>query len=109
LRLLELSQPPDAVFCANDVIALGAIDGARSRGMRVPEDLWIVGYDDIEMAGWGAYDLTTVRQPLAEMAALATALLARRISGAAGAPAVHCLPNELVIRGSTAHARPKEP
>lgn len=109
LRLLELSQPPDAVFCANDVIALGAIDGARSRGMRVPDDLWIVGYDDIEMAGWGAYDLTTVRQPLSEMATLATALLVRRISGAAEAPAVHCLPNELVIRGSTAHARPKEP
>lgn len=109
LRLLELSQPPDAVFCANDVIALGAIDGARRRGLRVPEDVWIVGYDDIEMAGWDAYDLTTVRQPLSEMAELATTLLVRRISGAAEVPALHCLPNELVIRGSTAQARPKEP
>ena len=109
LRLLELPRPPDAVFCANDVVALGAIDGVRSRGARVPEDIWIVGYDDIEMAGWGAYDLTTVRQPLAEMAALAAALLVQRIAGAGGTPATHCLPNELVIRGSTAHARPKEP
>jgi len=108
LRLLELAQPPDAVFCANDVIALGAMDGARSRGMRIPEDLWVVGYDDIEMAGWGAYDLTTVRQPITGMAALATSLLVQRLSQPGRKPGLHCLPNDLVIRGSTAHARPKD-
>lgn len=101
-RLLELARPPDAVFCTNDVIALGAIDGARARGLRVPEDLWVVGYDDIEMASWGAYDLTTVRQPLDEMVGLAVGHLRARIRGDASPPARDCLPNGLVIRGSTA-------
>jgi len=101
-RLLELAQPPDAVFCTNDVIALGAIDGARARGLSVPEDLWVVGYDDIEMASWGAYDLTTVRQPLEEMVGLAVGHLRSRIRGDTSAPVRDCLPNGLVIRGSTA-------
>jgi LacI family transcriptional regulator len=110
LRLLDLAAPPDAVFCANDVIALGAIDGARSRGLRVPEDLWVVGYDDIEMASWDAYDLTTVRQPLEEMARLATELLAGRMREPGRTAGTHCLPNDLVIRGSTARRPfPAEP
>jgi LacI family transcriptional regulator len=101
-RLLELAHAPDAVFCTNDVIALGAIDGARARGVRIPEDLWVVGYDDIEMASWGAYDLTTVRQPLDEMVGLAVGHLRSRIRGEVFAPVRDCLPNGLVIRGSTA-------
>ena len=103
-RLLEIAQPPDAMFCTNDVIALGAIDGARARGLSVPEDLWVVGYDDIEMASWGAYDLTTVRQPLAEMVGLAVGHLRSRMRGASGPAVRDCLPNGLVIRGSTARA-----
>lgn len=110
LRLLDLAAPPDAVFCANDVIALGAIDGTRSRGLRVPEDLWVVGYDDIEMASWDAYDLTTVRQPLEEMARLATELLAGRMREPGKTAGTYCLPNDLVIRGSTARRPfPAEP
>jgi LacI family transcriptional regulator len=101
-RLLELAAPPDAIFCANDVLAMGAMDGARGRGVRVPEDLWLVGYDDIELASWGAYDLTTVRQPMDQMVAQAIDLLLARIADR-GAPIAHkCLPNELVIRSSTA-------
>lgn len=102
LRLLELANPPDAVFCANDVIALGAIDGARSLGLRIPEDVWVVGYDDIEMASWDAFDLTTVRQPREDMARTAVKLLIERIGSSSQEWAIHCLPNELVIRGSTA-------
>lgn len=101
-RLLDLARPPDALFCTNDVIALGAVDGARARGLRVPEDLWVVGYDDIEMASWGAYDLTTVRQPLDEMVGLAVGHLRARMRGDASPPVRDCLPNGLVIRGSTA-------
>jgi len=102
LRLLDLARPPDALFCTNDVIALGAVDGARARGLHVPEDLWVVGYDDIEMASWGAYDLTTVRQPLEEMVALAVRHLRARMRGDASPVVRDCLPNGLVIRGSTA-------
>jgi len=103
-RLLELASPPDAIFCVNDVLAMGAMDGARARGVRIPEDLWIVGYDDIELASWGAYDLTTVRQPMEQMVAQAIELLLARI-GEPGRPVSHrCLANELVIRGSTGRA-----
>ena len=101
-RLMELASPPDAIFCVNDVLAMGAMDGARGRGARVPEDLWIVGYDDIEIASWGAYDLTTVRQPMEQMVAHAIELLLARLEDR-DAPVTHkCLANELVIRGSTA-------
>lgn len=107
-RVLELASPPDAVFCVNDVLAMGAIDGARARGARVPDDLWVVGYDDIEIASWGAYDLTTVRQPMGQMVAEAIDLLLARID-ARDAPVIHkCLANALVIRGSTArHSLPE--
>jgi LacI family transcriptional regulator len=109
-RLLELGTPPDAIFCVNDVLALGAMDGARARGVRVPEDLWIVGYDDIELASWGAYDLTTVRQPMEQMIAQAIDLLLARIADRARPIELQCLPNELVIRGSTARkALPEGP
>ena len=100
-RLLELGEPPDAVFCVNDVLALGAMDGARARGVRVPDDLWLVGYDDIELASWGAYDLTTVRQPMQEMVAEAIDLLLARIAHPDKPIERRCLPNELVIRRST--------
>jgi LacI family transcriptional regulator len=101
-RLLDLAAPPDAVFCVNDVLALGARDAARSLGVPLPEALWLVGYDDVEMASWTAFDLTTVRQPLAEMAAHAVRLLLRRIRGGGAASHEHLvLANPLVVRGST--------
>lgn len=101
-RLLEAANRPDAVFCANDIVALGAVDAARAYGIRVPEDIWVVGYDDIEMASWHAYELTTVRQPLHEMVDAAVQLLLKRIES----PDVHwvnrCLANHLVVRQTTA-------
>jgi len=103
--LLDLAQPPDVMFCVNDVIALGARDAARARGVDVPGQLWLIGYDDIEMAAWPAFDLTTVRQPLKRMAHEAVALLRDRVSGASLDHSTVCLPTELVIRGSTAGHR----
>jgi len=110
-RLLELASPPDAIFCVNDVLALGARDAARIRDVPVPEALWLVGYDDIEMASWPAFDLTTVRQPLTEMAAGAVTLLLGRIDGTREGRERVLLPNALVVRGSTArhaHAPPPD-
>lgn len=102
IRLLELGRPPDAIFCANDVLALGALDGARARRVRVPQDLWIVGYDDIEIASWEGYDLTTVRLPMRQMVIHAVERLLRRVEDR-DAPRQHIVfENELVIRGSTA-------
>ncbi len=68
LRLLDRDDPPDAIFCAADIMALGALDAARTKlGIAVPDELSIIGYDDIPMAAWPAYDLTTIRQPMKAM------------------------------------------
>jgi LacI family transcriptional regulator len=79
LDLLAAEPRPTAVFALNDVIAFGALDAARRVGVRVPAELSIVGFDDIDMAGWEGFNLTTVRQPLAEMARAAANLLLSRI------------------------------
>ncbi|RRO20333.1 LacI family transcriptional regulator [Saccharopolyspora rhizosphaerae] len=106
-RLLELESPPTAVFCANDLTALGAVDGAVSLGRRVPEDVWVVGYDDIALTAWDSYDVTTVRQPIAEMARASVRLLLERIGDRGLPPRKECFSSELVVRGSTARtARP---
>lgn len=64
-RLLQRDDPPEAVFCANDLIAMGAMDLARHKmKIKIPEELAIIGFDDIPSAAWPGYDLTTVRQPV---------------------------------------------
>jgi LacI family transcriptional regulator len=81
LDLLTAEPRPTAVFAANDVIAFGALDAARRLGVRVPAELSVVGFDDIDMAGWEGFNLTTVRQPLAEIGRVAAKLLIERIAG----------------------------
>ena len=100
-ELLSLDDAPTAVFCVNDLTALGALDGARSLGRRVPEDIWVAGYDDIAMSAWDAFDLTTVRQPIPEMVAMAVRMLLERIADPSLPPRHHRFPSELVVRGST--------
>ncbi|WP_433871919.1 LacI family DNA-binding transcriptional regulator [Saccharopolyspora sp. CA-218241] len=100
--LLSRQDPPTAVFCANDLTALGAVDGAVSLGKRVPADVWVVGYDDIAMTSWDSYDLTTVRQPIADMSRAAVRLLLARIDDRDRPARVEEFPCELVVRGSTA-------
>lgn len=96
-RLLALPTPPDAIFCAADIMALGAIDAARQAGLSIPDDLSIVGFDDIPVAGWPAYDLTTIRQPIAQMVATAVTLITAAESNTGQ---THLLPGELILRGS---------
>ena len=67
LQILSSTKRPDALFCCNDIMALAAIDAAREKGLTVPGDLAVVGFDDIPMASWNAYQLTTVRQPIERM------------------------------------------
>jgi LacI family transcriptional regulator len=69
--LLDLPQPPTAIFAANDDTALGVLEAARARGLRVPDDLSIVGFDDTEVARVASPQLTTVAQPLRRMGAVA--------------------------------------
>jgi LacI family transcriptional regulator len=100
--LLDLAHPPTAVFAGNDEIALGVIETARTRGLRVPDDLSVVGFDDTLLARMAAPPLTTVRQPLREMGgvALRTAL---RLADGEKLESHHIeLATELVVRASTA-------
>lgn len=78
-KLLSLPQPPTAIFAANDSSAMGAIEAIRSRGLRIPEDISVIGFDDLPQAQWMRPALTTVRQPLAEMGRIATRMLLRRL------------------------------
>ena len=79
LELLSEDPRPTAIFCANDVLAIGAIDAAVQLHLRVPDECSIMGFDDVEMASWQVFQLTTVRQPLARMAEAAARMLVERI------------------------------
>jgi DNA-binding LacI/PurR family transcriptional regulator len=103
--LLDLPEPPTAIFAFNDAIAVGAMHAARERGLRLPEDLSIVGYDDVTFATIVAPALTTVRQPLAEMGRTAVNLLVRMLDGRQGGTQQIELPTRLVVRQSTAPPR----
>ncbi len=94
-ELLDVNEPPEAVVCANDEIALGLMIAALSRGLRVPDDVAITGFDDIPMAA--LVQMTTIRQPIRELAATTARLLANRLIEPVGETV---LATELMLRGS---------
>ena len=97
---------PHAVFAVADIMAMGIIDGVRSAGLRVPEDISVVSFDGIEAGGWPPYALTTIKQPLAAMVGRGLDLLVARIGGSPVPDEVVSLRGELVIRGSARLAPP---
>lgn len=99
--LLALDDPPTAIFAGSDHQALGVQRAARDAGLRIPQDLSIVGYDDLPLAAWLSPPLTTVRQPLREMAALATRMVLTLAEGKELASMRMDLATELVVRDST--------
>jgi LacI family transcriptional regulator len=102
IAALPARERPDAVFAANDMLALGVIQGMTGEGLRVPHDVAVVGYDDIVFAAAAAIPLTSVRQPSRQMGAAAATLLIEQLSdpGAASVRSIVYKP-ELVIRAST--------
>lgn len=103
-RLLKLAEPPTAIFAANDLSAFGAIAAVGEAGLRVPDDVSVVGFDDIPMAAQVHPALTTVRQPFQQMAKAAVNSLLATMAGAEAPAARITLPAELIVRDSTAHA-----
>lgn len=99
--LLELRRPPTAIFAANDEMAYGAIDAIHSRGLKVPADISVIGFDDIPLSSHVFPPLTTMRQPLAELAARAVGDVVTLVQGGVVAPAKTAFPMELVVRQST--------
>ena len=102
--LLDLRRPPTAIFAANDNMAVGAIQAAAERGLSVPEDLSVVGFDDSDAARIVSPALTTVRQPLAELGRTAVSLLMRLIERQRVEALRVELATRLVIRSSTGAA-----
>lgn len=93
---------PDAVLCANDLTAIGLLDAARTRyGLRCPDDAAIVGFDDIPMASWESYRLTTVRLPVGEMVSEMVALLKRMVFDGEGVDERRLAPCALIERATT--------
>jgi LacI family transcriptional regulator len=100
-RLLERNLGFTALFAHSDLIALGAIRRLREAGLRVPDDVSVVGYDDLPVADFVEPALTTVHQPMREVGAVAAGLLLDQLAGGAPPPvAAHLLPARLVVRQS---------
>ena len=107
LRLLQSARSFSALFAFNDISALGAIRALREAGRRIPEDVSVIGFDDIQSAAYQNPGLTTIRQPLRQMGMTAAETLVRRITAPQTAeyPRNIVVEPELMVRGSTAAAR----
>jgi LacI family xylobiose transport system transcriptional regulator len=103
-ELLALPDPPTAVLCGNDLQALGVYEAARQAGLRIPDDLSVIGFDDLDCSNWCGPPLTTVRQPFEEMAAAAARLILAFAAGETPQSRIE-LSTTLVVRGSTAAPR----
>jgi LacI family transcriptional regulator len=100
-RLLSLSRPPSAIFAVTDMTATGAYGAARKRGLRIPEDLAIVGYNDIPLAGRLIPGLTTVHVPIHEFGSVAARMLLEQIETGMLTPRRVVFAPQLVVRGSS--------
>jgi DNA-binding LacI/PurR family transcriptional regulator len=97
-HFLASGQAPEAVFCVNDLMAFGALDRLRGAGLRVPADVSVIGFDDVPMAGWASYSLTTLRQDPARIAGEVVAILDRRSAEPEMPPVSVSFPVDLVVR-----------
>ncbi|MFI7699615.1 LacI family DNA-binding transcriptional regulator [Nonomuraea sp. NPDC049480] len=106
-RLLRLPDPPTAIFATNDGQAIGVYHAARRLGLRIPDDLSVVGFDDLPSMRWAIPPLTTIRQPLTKMAAAAASMLLKLAHGEPLPQRRVELATELVVRESTAAPPPR--
>ncbi len=98
-EMLATDSVPSAIFCGNDMTALGLLAGLREAGLEAPTDVAVIGFDDVDGAGFFSPPLTTMRQPFAELGALCLEVLLKAIAGEP--PAVHRIEPELVVRSSS--------
>ncbi|SNY77707.1 DNA-binding transcriptional regulator CytR [Enterobacter sp. CC120223-11] len=105
-QLLALPEPPTAVFCHSDIMALGALSLAKRRGLKVPDDLSIIGFDNISLSEFCDPPLTTVSQPRFAIGREAMLLLLDQISGQNVSSGSRLLDCELIVRGSTTKNKP---
>jgi LacI family transcriptional regulator len=101
-RLLSLEQPPTAIFASNDLTAFGVLDAIHETGLRIPEDISVVGFDDIPLASLAYPKLTTVRQPLVQIGQVAVRLLLEKLENPEREARRVTLATELIVRDSSA-------
>jgi len=107
LEILESPHRPTGLFCANDMLAMGALNAATKLGTAVPEELSVIGYDDVAMSAWERFDLTTVHQDIQGIASRGAELLLDRIGGHHGEPRRVIIQPRLVVR--TTDGPPRSP
>lgn len=100
LRLLDLEPRPTAIFASNDMMALGALDAIRERGLQIPHDISVIGFDDIPQASTTHPKLSTVRQPLEQMGRVGVQLLLEQLEASERQPRRVTLTTQLVVRDS---------
>ncbi|GAK13958.1 predicted transcriptional regulator of the myo-inositol catabolic operon [Geomicrobium sp. JCM 19039] len=100
LKLLSLEEPPDAIFAASDEMAMGAVQAAQSKGIQIPEDIAIVGFDDIKMASIFSPALTTIAQPTLNIGSKAMELAIKRMEGEVINKSQYILNDHLIVRKS---------
>jgi LacI family transcriptional regulator len=101
VELLSAPDPPTAIFCLNDVMAFGVLNAVKTLGLSAPADVSVIGFDDIWMASWEIFQLTTVHQPLTEMARASVDLLVERLAAPERSPRKLVFPSRLVVRATT--------
>jgi DNA-binding LacI/PurR family transcriptional regulator len=105
-RLLRGRERPDAIFYASDIMAIGGMEALREASLRVPDDVSVIGFDDVPLAGWPSHALTTVRQPVQDMVAAAIDVVGLgEAPPASGAPTIRLIQGMLVERSSTMDRR----
>jgi LacI family transcriptional regulator, repressor for deo operon, udp, cdd, tsx, nupC, and nupG len=106
-QLLAGNEPPTAIFCFNDEMAIGVMDHARKQGLRVPDDLSVVGFDDIRFSQYLVPALTTVSQPMLQIGQETVRLMLEILRGSNKRPKSVTLPHKLMVRESTAPPNPR--
>lgn len=99
-RLLAAAPPPEAWFCGDDVLSIGALSALTDHGLKVPQDVGILGFNDMEMARWASINLTTIRQPIAEIIAASIELVVASIDNEDLPPVARVFDCAVVERGT---------
>ncbi|MBT3146336.1 LacI family DNA-binding transcriptional regulator [Neptunomonas phycophila] len=100
LELLEQNPSLEAIFCGDDILAIATLDTARELGKKCPEDFGVLGFNDMSMASWNAYNLTTIKQPIKEMVTAAVDIIIKRIEEPNLPTETRLLPCKLIERGT---------
>ena len=98
-RLLE-GNPKEAYFCGDDVLSLGAMSAISDAGLKVPEDIGIIGLNDMEMAGWENFNLTTIHQPISHIINSSVSLICELLEEPDRHPEARLFPCRIIDRGT---------